>query len=137
MQELVIDLAKREVETYRINQDHIAFRGTPYADRSWSVDIRFLTTAQIQEIVGNNRMSVREMKRVGFDHDADAIRSDSFVKAVVSWDIKGADGAVIPCNEENKRKVASQFPNLAVRIVQIATNRDIELLDQEEEEGKP
>jgi hypothetical protein len=126
----VVSRAIAEIKTTRITNEHKAFARTPYASRKWFVEVRFISAAKLEEAMSASRTSKR-----GEVSTSGAYRS-LFIENVLEWDFIGEDGAPLPCDATTKALVANQFTNLAVRIVDIAANKDYELLEAEEEEGK-
>lgn len=125
----VVKAAIAEVKTIRVTNEHRLFARTPYASKSWWIEIRFIPPAKLEEALSRSRQGR------GGETSVSGAYAKLFCEHVLDWNLLGEDGNVLDCSPETKRLVATQFTNLAVRVVDIAANKDLELLEEEEESG--
>jgi hypothetical protein len=126
----VVRTTLSEIKTIKVTNDHPAFARTPYASKAWWIEIRFISAAKLEDTLHATRVTKRGEPSLSEAY------SKLFVEHVLEWNLLGEDSKVLPCTPEMKRMVASQFFNLVHRVVNIAANKDIELLEAEEESGK-
>jgi hypothetical protein len=107
-----------------IDGSHRVFEKTEFEGLIFKVKIKPLTRTELRKV----RREGQTQK--GFDQDITLPKI--FTSQVLDWELKSADGQVIPFTEENKKILAEQFPILTNLVAAACMDSNIQTINEDE-----
>ncbi len=109
-----------------IDNNHKVFEKTEFENLAFRFLIKPLTRTELRKIRKNTQGSK------GLDQDM--IFPKIFQERVLDWELKAADGQMIPCTDENKKRISELFTNLSnlVAVACLDANINTSVIDEDE-----
>jgi len=107
-----------------IDGSHRVFEKTEFEGLKFKAKIKPLTRTEFRR--------VRRESQTARGIDNDMIMPKIFLTHVIDWELKDANGELIPFSEENKKLICETFPNFANLIVMACMDSNIKICSEDE-----